>query len=78
VIVLFARVTLGGGRRQWIRSVQRAIHTHDVRSMALCGPKLLSGGLFSCYVGVSFELELNFAMQVSTRTSAFHLIRPNL
>ena len=62
VIVLFARVTLGGGRRKWIRSVQRAIHTHDVRSMALCGPKLLSGGLLSCYVAVSFELELNFAM----------------
>ena len=44
VIVLFARVTLGGGRRQWIRSVQRAIHTHDVRSMALAGPKLIAGG----------------------------------
>jgi len=44
VIVLFARVTLSGGRRQWIRSVQRAIHTHDVRSLALAGPKLLSGG----------------------------------
>lgn len=44
VIVLFARVTLAGGRNQWIRSVQRAIHTHDVRSMTLAGPKLLSGG----------------------------------
>lgn len=47
VIVLFARVTLAGGRNQWIRSVQRAIHTHDVRSMVLAGPKLLSGGNWS-------------------------------
>lgn len=44
VIVLFARVS-AGGRDQWIRSVQRAIHTHDVRSLALAGPKLLSGGV---------------------------------
>lgn len=44
VIVLFARVTLAGGRRQWIRSVQRAIHTHDVQSILLAGPKLISGG----------------------------------
>lgn len=44
VIVLFARVS-AGGRDQWIRSVQRAIHTHDVRSLALAGPKLLSGGM---------------------------------
>lgn len=44
MIVLFARVTLAGGRRQWIRSVQRAIHTHDVQSILLAGPKLISGG----------------------------------
>lgn len=45
IIVLFARVTLSTGRRQWIRSVQRAIHTHDVRAMTLAGPKLVSGGI---------------------------------
>ncbi|EFX86991.1 hypothetical protein DAPPUDRAFT_97204 [Daphnia pulex] len=44
VIVLFARVT-AGVRNQWIRSVQRAIHTHDVRSLALAGSKLISGGV---------------------------------
>lgn len=46
MIVLFSRMNLASGRRQWIRSLQRAIHTHDVRSMTLAGPKLLSGGLF--------------------------------
>jgi len=52
VIVLFARVTLAGGRRQWIRSVQRAIHTHDVQSILLAGPKLISGGV-DTYLSIS-------------------------
>lgn len=59
VIVLFSRMNLASGRRQWIRSVQRAIHTHDVRSMTLAGPKLLSGGSYPLfYYTNNIELSL--------------------
>ena len=54
--MLFARVT-AGVRNQWIRSVQRAIHTHDVRSLVLAGPKLLSGGKFK-HISIAKEKEM--------------------
>jgi U3 small nucleolar RNA-associated protein 4 len=51
LIISFARIWLRGGaggagtaRSKWVKSVQRRIHDHDVRALALADGKLLSGG----------------------------------
>lgn len=48
LIISFAKIWLRGGagtgRHKWVKSVQRRIHDHDVRALALADGKLLSGG----------------------------------
>lgn len=48
LIISFAKIWLrggsGAGRSKWVKSVQRRIHDHDVRALALADGKLLSGG----------------------------------
>lgn len=51
LIISFAKVWLRGGtgtsssgRSKWVKSVQRRIHDHDVRALALADGKLLSAG----------------------------------
>jgi U3 small nucleolar RNA-associated protein 4 len=48
LIISFAKIWLRGGtgtgRSKWVKSVQRRIHDHDVRALALAGGRLLSGG----------------------------------
>jgi U3 small nucleolar RNA-associated protein 4 len=48
LIISFAKIWLRGGtgtgRSKWVKSVQRRIHDHDVRALALADGKLLSGG----------------------------------
>jgi U3 small nucleolar RNA-associated protein 4 len=51
LIVSFAKVWLRGGaatggsvRSKWVKSVQRRIHDHDVRALALADGKLFSAG----------------------------------
>lgn len=51
LIISFTKVWLRGGtgtsscgRSKWVKSVQRRIHDHDVRALALADGKLLSAG----------------------------------
>lgn len=56
LIISFAKIWLRGGagtgRSKWVKSVQRRIHDHDVRALALADGKLLSGGVDS-YLAIS-------------------------
>jgi len=48
LIVSFAKICLrsaaGTSRSKWVKSVQRRIHDHDVRALALVDGKLISAG----------------------------------
>lgn len=48
LIVSFSKVWLrsaaGTSRSKWVKSVQRRIHDHDVRALALADGKLISAG----------------------------------
>lgn len=44
-IVNYVKVNVKGENFKWVRSVQRKIHDHDVRSLILCDNKLYSGGV---------------------------------
>ena len=46
LIATYDRVKIKGQneRVKWVRSIQRIIHDHDVRALAFCDGKLLSGG----------------------------------
>ena len=51
MIICYAKVWLRGGggtggtgRSKWVKSVQRRIHDHDVRALALAEGRLLSAG----------------------------------
>ncbi|KDR20318.1 U3 small nucleolar RNA-associated protein 4 homolog [Zootermopsis nevadensis] len=59
LIISFTKVWLRGGtgtsscgRSKWVKSVQRRIHDHDVRALALADGKLLSAGVDS-YLAIS-------------------------
>ncbi|XP_063237651.1 U3 small nucleolar RNA-associated protein 4 homolog isoform X1 [Bacillus rossius redtenbacheri] len=53
VIVSFSRVLLKDrGRSQWVRSVERRVHIHDVRAMVCAGKCLFSAGVDG-YLAVS-------------------------
>lgn len=53
LIVSFAKVWLrsaaGTSRSKWVKSVQRRIHDHDVRALALADGKLISAGWREIY-----------------------------
>lgn len=56
LIVSFVRIWLrsaaGTSRSKWVKSVQRRIHDHDVRALALADGKLISAGVDS-YLAIS-------------------------
>ncbi|XP_076322453.1 U3 small nucleolar RNA-associated protein 4 homolog isoform X2 [Tachypleus tridentatus] len=49
IVIQFTRVPTQRvqreGRLQWVRSMQRVLHTHDVRSLAVAGEFLVTGGV---------------------------------
>jgi U3 small nucleolar RNA-associated protein 4 len=53
LIVSFAKICLQGAadtsRSKWVKSVQRRIHDHDVRALALADGKLISAGWNEVY-----------------------------
>jgi len=53
LIVSFAKISLRSAastsRSKWVKSVQRRIHDHDVRALALADGKLISGGWHEIY-----------------------------
>jgi len=53
LIVSFKKVCLRSGagtsRSKWVKSVQRRIHDHDVRALALADGKLISAGWHEIY-----------------------------
>lgn len=44
-IVTFERIKVRVGDYKWVKSIQRVIHTHDVRALCFCHGKLFSGGV---------------------------------
>ncbi|KAF5306667.1 hypothetical protein FQR65_LT07222 [Abscondita terminalis] len=44
-IVNYEKVKITEGNFKWVKSVQRKVHDHDVRSLILCGNRLYSGGI---------------------------------
>ncbi|CAH0547966.1 unnamed protein product [Brassicogethes aeneus] len=44
-IINYVQVNVKGGSQKWVRSIQRKIHEHDIRSLLLVNQKLYSGGI---------------------------------
>lgn len=44
-IVSYVKVNVKGENKKWVKSIQRKIHDHDVRSLLLVQDKLYSGGV---------------------------------
>lgn len=45
LIVSYVKIHVKGENHKWVKSIQRKIHDHDVRALALADEKLFSGGI---------------------------------
>lgn len=52
-IINYVKVNVKDGTEKWVKSINRKIHDHDVRSLVLCNNKLYSGGIDG-YLACSF------------------------
>lgn len=54
LIVNYVKVNVKEGMQKWVKSIQRKVHDHDVRALALQGKKLYSCGVDG-YLAVSYH-----------------------